>query len=43
MDPAILDFGIGAPVGAPISAVGRVKAGTATAATVARTVDRGSC
>lgn len=41
MDPAIFDFEVGVPVTAPVSAVGRVKAGELPAARVARTMYRG--
>ena len=41
MDPDTFDFEIGAPVKAPVSAAGRVKAGQLPAATVARTVYHG--
>jgi effector-binding domain-containing protein len=41
MDPDTFDFEIGVPVKAPVSPVGRVKAGQLPAATVARTVYHG--
>ena len=41
MDPDTFDFEIGVPVTAPVSAVGRVKAGRLPATTVARTVYHG--
>jgi len=41
MDPAVFDFEVGVPVGAPVRAVGRVRPGHLRAATVARTVYRG--
>jgi effector-binding domain-containing protein len=41
MDPGIVDFEVGVPVAAPVSAAGRVKAGELPAATVARTVYHG--
>jgi len=40
MPAATLDFEIGVPVTAPVSAVGRVRAGQLPAATAARTVYR---
>ncbi len=42
MDPETFDLEIGVPVTAPVSAAGRVQAGQLPAATVARTVYRGS-
>ena len=41
MDPNVFDFEISMPVATPVVAVGRVKPGTLSAATVARTVYRG--
>ncbi len=41
MDPHVFDLEIGVPVGAPVSAAGRVTAGRLPAATVARTVYHG--
>jgi len=41
MDPDTFDFEIGVPITAPISAMGRVRAGQLPAATVARTVYHG--
>jgi len=41
MDPATFDFEICVPVTAPVTPVGRVKAGTFPSVTVARTVYRG--
>ena len=41
MDPAVFDFEVGVPVGAPVAAAGRVRAGHLPAATVARTVYHG--
>ena len=41
MDPAVFDFEISIAVTAPVTPVGRVKAGELRAATVARTVYRG--
>ena len=41
IDPATFDFELGVPVGSPVAAAGRVKAGSLPAATVARTVYRG--
>jgi effector-binding domain-containing protein len=41
MDPAIFDFEVGFPVGAPVSPVGRVQPGELPAAKVVRTVYSG--
>jgi effector-binding domain-containing protein len=41
MSPDTFDFEVGVPVAAPVTAVGRVKAGQLPAATVARTVFHG--
>ena len=42
MDPKVFDFEVGVPVESPVRAAGRVKPGELPAATVARTVYRGS-
>jgi effector-binding domain-containing protein len=41
MDPAVWDFDIGVPIGAPVAPTGRVTNGELPAATVARTIYRG--